>query len=95
MIKRNKTFSSGESLSETLIAALIISLAMIMLFSSIKVGIDLMDKSRDGYQNYNDELNKYEESQAAYAVEYHKVASVSITKPAPYSFDMSPHKYNW
>ena len=95
MIKRKKTFSSGESLSETLIASLIISLAMIMLFSGIKVGFDLVSKSRAGYQDYNEKLNEYEESQAAYAVEYHKVASVSITKPEPYSFDMTPRKYNW
>ncbi len=91
--KRNKKiYSSGESLSETLIAALIISFAMIMLFSCAKVGTDIMRKSNEGYQDYYDAINGYEETQASYAVEYAKNHN---EKPEQSTFDMQPHKHNW
>ena len=83
---RNNTYSSGESLSELLVAALIISLAMIMLFSGVKVGSDLMRSSRDKYKEYNDELNTYESEQAEY-VRDHSAPVVSS-----FSFSMTPHK---
>lgn len=88
----DKTYSSGESLSETLVAALIISLAMIMLFTGVRVGSDTMNKSTNSYQDYYDAVNSYEETQASYAVEYYKNYT---PKPVPSSFGMEPHKHNW
>ena len=87
-----KKYSSGESLSETLIAALIISFAMIMLFSCAKVGTDIMRKSKASYQEYYNAVNEYEETQASYAVEYYKNANVL---PEPSGFGLEPHKHNW
>lgn len=90
--KNTKKHTSGESLSETLVAALIISFAMIMLFSCAKVGTDIMRKSRASYQEYYDTVNAYEETQASYAVEYY---ANYIELPEPSTFDMTPHKHNW
>ena len=98
MFEKKKTYSSGESLSETLVAALIISLAMIMLFSGAKVGTDIMRKSNDSYQDYYDSVNDYEKTQASYAVEYQKyqeAQSITGPEPTPFPFDMTPHKHNW
>ena len=89
---RKKTYSNGESLSETLVAALIISLAMIMLFSGAKVGTDVMGKANDEYDKYYTKKNEYEEAQAAFAVEYSKITTVD---PGPVEFTMDPHKFNW
>lgn len=85
MSETNKKMS-GESLSELLVAALIISLAMIMLFSGVKVGSDLMRNSRDKYQEYNDEINTYESEQAEYVRDH------SVVVVAPFSFNITPHK---
>lgn len=85
-LKKNTTNTSGESLSETLVAALIISFAMILLFSCAKVGTDIMRKSRESYQEYYDTVNDYEEAQASYVVEF-------FAKPS--TFDMTPHKHDW
>ena len=87
-----KNNSTGESLSETLIAALIISFAMIMLFSCAKVGTDIMRKSRASYQEYYDAVNSYEETQASYAVAYYANYN---ELPEPSTFGMEPHKHNW
>lgn len=96
MIVEKKSNSSGESLSELLIASLIISFAMIMLFSGVKVGSDAMSNSRDKFQQYNDLLNQYEETQASWVVEYGDAAGGKpIPEPTPYSFvinSMNPHK---
>lgn len=98
MVEKKNTYSSGESLSETLVAALIISLAMIMLFSGVRVGTDIMSKSKDNYQDYLDAVNNYEKSQASYAIDYQAYqAAQNITgpEPTPYEFGMEPHKHNW
>lgn len=84
--KRYKTYSSGESLTELLVAALIISLAMIMLFSGAKVGSDIMRNSRDKYQEYNEEANRYEEEQATV------VTNHSLPKPPVKGFVIIPEK---
>lgn len=96
-MKVNKDYySSGESLSELLIASLIISFAMIMLFSGVKVGSDAMRNSREKFQQYNDKLNEYEETQASWVVLYGDAyTETSIPEPTPYSFNiinMKPHK---
>ena len=92
---KNTKCSSGESLSETLVAALIISFAMIMLFSGAKIGTDIMRKSNTEYQNYYEKVNEYEEAQASYAVEYYKNPEETEEKPVQVVFDMTPHKHNW
>ena len=66
MTDRKKHYSSGESLAELLVASLIISLAMIMLFTGVKVGSDMMNTSRDTYEEYVDTVNEYEKKQAEY-----------------------------
>lgn len=87
-------YTCGESLSELLIASLIISLAMIMLFSGVKVGSDIMAQSRDENKLYNEKSNQYEEGQAAYVKRYYELypegAAAVPTRPADYSFTMSP-----
>ena len=88
MEKRKYTYSRGESLSELLVASLIISLAMIMLLSGTKVGTDIMAKNREKYKTYNDNLNQYEEDQAQYIVDYYEAYSI----PENFKFDMSPRK---
>ena len=93
--RNNNTNSCGESLSETLIATLIISLAMIMLFSGAKIGTELMHKSNAEYQNYYDKVNEYEEAQASFAVEYYKNPEETEAKPEQVNFGMEPHKHNW
>ena len=89
-----KKNTSGESLSELLVASLIISLAMIMLFSGVKVGSDIMAKSRDENKQYNEKSNQYEEGQAAYVKRFYELypeGAVAVpTRPADYSFTMSP-----
>lgn len=92
MDKRYNNYSSGESLSETLVAALIISLAMIMLFSSAKVGTDIMAKSKTEYKAYFDNLNTYEISQADYVAEYKLKYPTEITPITNYSFTISPKR---
>ncbi len=91
-----KNYSSGESLSELLVASLIISIAMITLFSGVKVGTDIMGKSRENYQAYNDAVNSYEKVQADYLVEnYAKYNITPVPEPPSYSFSigsMDPHK---
>jgi Tfp pilus assembly protein PilV len=95
MLKKNTTNTSGESLSETLIAALIISFAMIMLFSCAKVGTDIMRKSNDSYQEYYEAINDYEKTQASYVVEYMKYMNSIGELPEPLAFGMEPHKHDW
>lgn len=93
---KRKNNSSGESLSELLIASLIVSLAMIMLFSGVKVGSDIRNNSQDKFQQYNVKMNEYEESQASYVLKYGALGQVEpYPEPTPYSFSvasMSPHK---
>lgn len=92
-VKKKKNYSSGESLAELLVASLIISLAMIMLFSGLKVGTDMMHTSRDQYQQYNGAANDYEEAQASYASEYYSIQSIPI--PSSFTFNknwMNPRK---
>ena len=88
MDKKRKYNSSGESLSELLVAALIISLAMIMLFSGVKIGTDIMNNNREKYDQYNAEINRYEEEQAVYAKAYAAAVNpdVPVTPPASYTF---------
>lgn len=94
--KKDRLYSNGESLSESLIAALIISFAMIMLFTCAKVGTDIMKKARAGYQSYYNEINEYEESQATYVSKYYdSLTEETDPRPDPYEFQMEPHKYNW
>lgn len=81
-------YSKGESLSETLIAALIISLAMIMLFSGVRVGSSIMSNSSKVYDEYYTKLNENEVAQAQYVVDYYNVYS----EPTPFKFTISPHK---
>ncbi|MBR5359169.1 MAG: hypothetical protein IK128_08160 [Clostridiales bacterium] len=92
MDKRYNKYSNGESLSETLVAALIISLAMIMLFSGAKVGTDIMGKSKAEYKTYFDNLNAYEVSQAAYVAEYKLKYPTEITPITNYTFTIDPKK---
>ncbi len=96
MTVNRKKYSSGESLSELLIASLIISFAMIMLFSGVKVGSDAMRSSREKFQQYNDSLNQYEETQASWVVQYGEANKVTpMPEPTPYTFSVSnldPHK---
>ena len=91
MDRRTKNYTSGESLSETLVAALIISLAMIMLFSGAKVGTDIMSKSKTEYKAYYDKLNEYEASQAAYCEEVH-IKYPNYSPITNYTFTISPQK---
>lgn len=56
VFKNNK----GESLAETLIASLIIGLAMIMLLTISQVSSGLSSKATEEYSNYYDKLNLYE-----------------------------------
>lgn len=94
MEKKIKNYSSGESLAELLVAALIISLAMIMLFSGVKVGMDMIHNSRGNYQQYNEAANSYEEAQASYVKKYESL--YSVTTPESINFKkttmMSPYK---
>ena len=90
--KRIKTYSSGESLAETLVAALIISLAMIMVFSATRVGASIMAKSRSKYELYYSELNRYEAQQAEYAKEYLKKHPKPVSIPTSYTFTMDPER---
>ncbi|MCR5616313.1 MAG: hypothetical protein K6F45_09135 [Saccharofermentans sp.] len=85
---KDKKYISGESLSETLVASLIISLAMIMLFSGTKVGTNIVQKSHAEYQEYFDKINAYEEDQAEYIKEY-------CVRPELVDFGMEPHKHDW
>ena len=80
---RKTTYSSGESLAELLVASLIISLAMIMLFSGVKVGSDIVTNSKDKYAQYYDKLNTYEENQANY---------IKNMRPPEFYFSLYPHK---
>ncbi len=92
-VKKKNNYSSGESLAELLVASLIISLAMIMLFSGLKVGTDIMHESRNNYQQYNGAANEYEEAQASYASVYYSQQSIPI--PSSFKFNknwMNPHK---
>lgn len=87
MIDTNrKKYSSGESLTELLVAALIISLAMIMLFSGVKVGADIMRKSRNMYENYNEKVNTYESAQADYIKDH------AFPEPSTAEFEIIPKK---
>ena len=99
MVNRiKKSYSSGESLTELLVASLIISLAMIMLFSGIKVGTDIMRNSRNQYKEYNDLVNTYELEQAEYVKLYGKYylesSSVSLEEPEAFSFSIVPDRDN-
>ena len=98
MVTKKKTYSSGESLAELLVASLIISLAMIMLFSGAKVGTEIMSKSDAKYQAYYKAVNDYEVAQADYAVRYQEyldAQNMTGPQPTPFEFGMTPHKHNW
>ncbi len=60
------TYCSGESLSETLVASLIISLALIMLLSVTQVGTKILKGNSAKYDEYYDKLNTYESEEADY-----------------------------
>ncbi len=60
------TYCSGESLSETLVASLIISLALIMLLSVTQVGTKILKGNSAKYDEYYDKLNTYESEEAKY-----------------------------
>jgi hypothetical protein len=99
MTVTRKNHKSGESLSELLIASLIISFAMIILFSGVKVGSDIMHGSREKFEQYNDKVNEYEEIQAEYLKSLPDPEETIPLTPAPepttYTFqisDMNPHK---
>ena len=99
MITRKKIGSSGESLSELLVAALIISLAMIMLFSGVKVGSDNMAKAHEKYNQYYEINNQYEEAQADYINQYYSMHTDPMpTPPVGFTFTesvhMKPYKHN-
>ena len=61
-----RTTCSGESLSETLVASLIISLALIMLLSVTQVGTKILKGNSAKYDEYYDKLNTYESEEAEY-----------------------------
>ena len=88
MTVKKKTYSSGESLAELLVAVLIISLAMIMLFSGTKAGTGVMVKNRDKYQQYYSDFNDNEKAQAEYVVEYNNL----YPHTSAFSFSINPHK---
>ena len=99
MTVTRKNHKSGESLSELLIASLIISFAMIILFSGVKVGSDIMHGSREKFEQYNDKVNEYEEIQAEYLKSLpdpeETIPLTPAPEPTPYTFqisDMNPHK---
>ncbi len=99
MTVTRKNHKSGESLSELLIGSLIISFAMIILFSGVKVGSDIMHGSREKFEQYNDKVNEYEEIQAEYLKSLPDPEETIPLTPAPepttYTFqisDMNPHK---
>lgn len=88
MTENKKTYSSGESFAELLVAVLIISLAMIMLFSGTRAGTGVMAKNRDKYQQYYSESNEHEKEQADYVLEYNSIYGYT----SPFSFTMTPHR---
>ncbi len=92
--ERNKSFSCGESLAELLVASLIISLAMIMVFSATRVGTSVLAKSRDKYIEYYNACNEDEKKQAAYVKKYYELYPSTTTQPVGESFTITPRRVN-